>query len=317
MKKFWRVNVFAFCICCLVAGLSIAQAADKKEVGFASVSWTGVTIKTELAVKVLEVLGYEASNTVLPVPIVYQSLSTGDRDVFLGNWMPSMATIANKFFDKGTVVKTVANMPGAKYTLAAPTYVVEGGLKDFADIAKYGDELDHEIYGIEPGNDGNEVIHTMIDNDMFGLGDFTLVETSEPMMLSQVMAYATEEKWIVFLGWAPHYMNAKIDMQYLTGSTAETFGVDNGTATVYTNVREGFAEDMPNVAHFVDNLIFSVDMMNEIMEAMEDDTTLKHLDAGLAWLKENPEVYSKWLDGVKTADGKEALPVFESYMQSI
>ena len=135
MKKFWRMSIFALCIFCTVISLGIAQAAGKKEVGFASVSWTGVTIKTELAVKILETLGYEASNTVLPVPIVYKSLDMGDRDVFLGNWMPSMATIANKFFDKGTVVQTVASMPGAKYTLAAPTYVVEGGLKDFADIA--------------------------------------------------------------------------------------------------------------------------------------------------------------------------------------
>ncbi len=131
----------------------------------AAVSWTGVTVKTELGKQILDSLGYKASIKTLSVPIVYNALDMGDVDVFLGNWMPSMASIADNFFKKGTVVKYVANMPEAKYTLAAPSYVVDAGLKDFSDIAKYADKLDHKIYGIEPGNDGNMIIQSMIDAD--------------------------------------------------------------------------------------------------------------------------------------------------------
>ena len=39
----------------------------------------------------------------------------------------------------------------------------DAGLKDFADIAKFKDQLDGKIYGIEPGNDGNRLILDMID----------------------------------------------------------------------------------------------------------------------------------------------------------
>ncbi len=285
-----------------------------KKVHFANVTWTGVTVKTELAKNILTSLGYEARSSNLSVPIVYQALSTGDADIFLGNWMPSMETIANKFFEQGSVVKYVANMSGAKYTLAAPAYVVDGGLKDFADIAKFADKLDHKIFGLEPGNDGNQIIKGMIDEDQYGLGDFKIVATSEPIMLTEVQNYVRDKKWVVFLGWSPHYMNQIIDMKYLTGSTADTFGDNDGTATVYTNVRKGFADDYPNVAVLLKNLVFPITMMNEISQLLHDDKTLNHEKAGLKWIKEHPEVYQGWFDGVTTVDDKPGLPAFEAFL---
>ena len=177
----------------LFSGTALAS----NQVRFASVSWTGVTVKTELGVSILNSLGYDASRVTLSVPIAYNALAMGDADIFLGNWMPSMETIADKFFKQGTVIKYVANMPGAKYTLAAPAYVVDGGLKDFSDIAKYADKLEHKIYGIERGNDGNKIIQAMIDNDKFDLGNFKIVETSEPIMLSE---YERRNGWCFSAG---------------------------------------------------------------------------------------------------------------------
>ena len=288
----------------------------KKEVHFASVSWTGVTVKTELGKNILDSLGYKATSQNLAVSIIYKALDMGDVDIFLGNWMPSMASIANQFFEKGTVVKYVANMPGAKYTLAAPSYVVDGGLKDLSDIAKYADKLDHKIYGIEPGNDGNLIVQAMIEENKFGLGDFKLIATGEPFMVSEVKTLSKEGKWVVFLGWSPHYMNQVIDMKYLTGSTAEAFGENDGTATVYTNIRKGFEEKMPNVGHFLKNFIFPISMINEISLMLQENKQLSHGEAGMAYLKEHPEIYQGWLEGVTTADGsKPALPVFEAYLQ--
>jgi glycine betaine/proline transport system substrate-binding protein len=298
----------------LFTGPATALTNSDKEVRFASVSWTGVTVKTDLGRNILNSLGYKATSINLSVPIVYKALDLGDVDIFLGNWMPSMAGIANDFFEKGTIIKYVANMPGAKYTLAAPSHVVDGGLKDFADLAKYGDKLDYKIYGIEPGNDGNLIIQSMIDKNMFGLGDFKLVATSEPIMLSEVKTLSKEGKWAVFLGWSPHYMNQIIDMKYLTGSTAETFGENDGTATVYTNIRKGFEQEHPNVAHFLKNFIFPISMINEISLMLQNDKQLTHAEAGLAYVKQHPEIYRGWLDGVTTAAGKPALPAFEAYL---
>ena len=302
--------IVIFSLFVFAAGASAAQ-----KIRLASVAWTGVTIKTELAVAILESLGYEAENMTLSVPFVYSALSTDGADAFLGNWMPSMATVAGKFFENGSVIKYVANMPGAKYTLAVPTYCAEGGLKDFADIVKFGDKLDWKIYGIEAGNDGNLIIRDMIEKNMFGLGKFELVPSSEVAMLAEVQSCVKQGRWIVFLGWSPHSMNERIDMTYLTGSTNETFGPNDGTATVWTNLRKGFAEEQPNVARLFKNMIFPIDMMNQIMTRLYADKSLTPQGAGLAWLKENPAVWQSWLNGVTTSDGKPGAAAFEAYLK--
>ncbi|MDX1542048.1 MAG: glycine betaine ABC transporter substrate-binding protein, partial [Geminicoccaceae bacterium] len=200
----------------------------------------------------------------------------------------------------------------AKYTLAVPNYVAEQGLTDFADIADFKDQLDGQIYGIEPGNDGNRLILEMIEQDAFGLGDFELVESSEQGMLAQVGRAARDEEPIVFLGWEPHPMNSNFDLTYLSGGD-DWFGPDYGGATVYTNVRDGYLEECPNVGRFLQNLKFTLDMENQIMSAILDEGASPE-DAARAWLEENPGVLNSWLEGVDTMDGEQGLPAVEEHL---
>ncbi|MGX9364899.1 ABC transporter substrate-binding protein [Desulfoplanes sp. PS50] len=291
------------------------MAETKKPIKIASVSWTGVTVKTELAVKILNSLGYEAENLMVSVPIAYKAMASGEAEFFLGNWMPTQETMANEYFKQGTVIKSVANMVDAKYTLAVPSYCYEAGLRDFNDIHKFADKLENRIYGIEEGNDGNQVILKMINNNMHNLGDFELIPSSAAGMLSQVQSFVRDKKWIVFLGWSPHYMNKVIDMKYLSGSNGETFGPNDGTATVYTNYRKGFDKEYPNVTAFLEQFTFPISMMNEIMTMMFKDDNLQPAEAGMMWVKAHPEIYRKWLDGITTVDGKPALPAFEAALR--
>lgn len=308
-KRLMRVMVMAFFLLTIVMG---SKALASKEVRFVYVPWTCVSVKTEVAEFILENLGYRASTMMLSVPIAYQALATDEADVFLGNWMPTMSSIATPHFESGRVIQMNPIMENAKYTLAVPRYAYEGGLQHFEDIARFADKLDHRIYGIEEGNDGNEVIEMMIAENMFGLGVFDIIPSSETGMLSQVRSYARNQEWIVFLGWSPHWMNNIIDMEYLKGSDESTFGENDGTATVYINVRNGFADDHPMVNSFLENYLVPIDMINEAMTMLHEDNTMEHLDAGLAWLRNNPEVYRGWLEGITTSDGRPALPVFEA-----
>ncbi len=286
----------------------VAQAGDPescKAVVFSDVGWTDITATTATASVVLEGLGYEPETQLLSVPVTYASLKNKDVDVFLGNWMPTMEGDIAKYRDEGSVEVLGANLEGAKYTLAVPKYVADAGLKDFGDIAKFEDELGTKIYGIEPGNDGNRLIQEMIDKNAFGLKEFELVESSEQGMLAQVKRAARRDNWIVFLGWEPHPMNANVEMVYLTGGD-DWFGPNFGGATVYTNVRQGYATECPNVGKLVTNLEFSLAMENEIMASILDDGK-EPQEAAMAWLKKNPQVMESWLAGVTTFDGKEGL----------
>ena len=75
-------------------------------------------------------------------------------------------------------------------------------------MAKFKDKLGGKIYGIEPGNDGNRLVLDVIKDPKFGLDGFELVESSEAGMLAQVAKSISSNEDMVFLGWAPHPMNA-------------------------------------------------------------------------------------------------------------
>ena len=75
----FKQTIFIFIMVLSLVFTGIASAKD--EVKFVSVSWTGVTVKTELGVDALKSLGYEASNTMVSVPIAYKALEIGRAHV--------------------------------------------------------------------------------------------------------------------------------------------------------------------------------------------------------------------------------------------
>jgi glycine betaine/proline transport system substrate-binding protein len=92
----------------------------------------------------------------------------------------------------------------------------------------------------------------------------------------------------------------EMSIAYLDGMGDSGFGA----ATVHTNVRTGYTTECPNVGTLVKNLSFTLSMENKIM-----DDILKGEDAneaGLAWLKANPDAVTPWLAGVTTFDGGDA-----------
>jgi glycine betaine/proline transport system substrate-binding protein len=291
---------------------SMVFAGQCDTVRFSDVGWTDITATTAVTSEVVEALGYKSTTQLLSVPVTYTSLANADIDVFLGNWMPTMEADIAKYREAGTVETVRANLEGAKYTLAVPKYVYDAGVKNFADIAKFKDKFKGRLYGIEPGNDGNRLMQDMIDKDAFGLKGFKLVESSEAGMISQVSRLAKREQWIAFLGWAPHPMNANIEMEYLQGGD-DFFGPNYGGASVYTNVRQNYSQDCPNVGRLLQNLSFTLEMENEVMGAILDDGK-KPQTAALAWLKSNPEALNSWLEGVTTKDGGDALAAVRKHL---
>ncbi|MCZ0813702.1 MAG: choline ABC transporter substrate-binding protein [Pseudomonadota bacterium] len=297
------------------AALSAAAApalADCDTVVFSDVGWTDITATTAATTTVLEALGYDTDIKVLSVPVTYTSLSNGDVDVFLGNWMPTMEADIAPYREDGSVESLRVNLEGAKYTLATNAAGAGLGIGDFADIADHAEALDGKIYGIEPGNDGNRLIMDMIADNAFGLGDadFEVVESSEAGMLAQVGRASKRDEPIVFLGWEPHPMNANHDLTYLEGGD-DWFGPNLGGATVHTNTSAGFAESCPNLGTFLNNLEFTLAMENQIMGAILDDGQEPD-DAARAWMAKNPDVVMNWLDGVTTRDGGDAAEAVKS-----
>jgi glycine betaine/proline transport system substrate-binding protein len=303
-----QMRTFKLSLAATLLMTGAAFAAEPESCGtvrFSDVGWTDITATTAATTELLKALGYETEIKVLSVPVTYASLANKDIDVFLGNWMPSMAADLQPYLDNKTVESVRANLTGAKYTLATNKAGADLGIASFADIAKNKDALEGKIYGIEPGNDGNRLILDMIEKNAFELTGFEVAESSEQGMLAQVAKLSKDSKPIVFLGWAPHPMNSNFELTYLSGGD-DFFGPNYGGADVHTNVRAGYVAECPNVGKLLTNLEFSLDMENQIMGAILDQGA-DPAKAATDWLKANPGVLDGWLAGVTTKDGGDAM----------
>ncbi|MFP6860411.1 choline ABC transporter substrate-binding protein [Pseudomonas sp.] len=298
-----------------VAMLQSAWAQEPescKMVRFAEIGWADIAATTGVAMTLSEGLGYQTRKIMASVPIAFTGVQKGQIDVFLGYWAPSMDAVIEPFTkDGGVKVLPKANLEGAKYTLAVPTYAAEAGLKSFADIAKFKDQLDGKIFGIEPGNDGNLLIDGMIKSNQFGLGEFKMIESSEAGMLVQLQRAVKKKEPAVFLGWAPHPMNTQFDITYLDGGD-DVFGPDFGAAKVYTVVPPDYEARCANVGKLLNNLQFTVEIESQLMEKVLDKQN--PTEVAKNWIKANPAILDQWLAGVTTYDGQDGVAAVKKHL---
>jgi glycine betaine/proline transport system substrate-binding protein len=289
-----------------IAGSRAAVPEACRTVRMATPGWTDIESTNAMAGVVLDALGYKQNVRNLSVAIVFQGLKTDKLDVFLGNWMPSQKPVIEKFLRDKSIDVLGTNLSSAKFTLAVPSYVAKAGVHSFADLARYGDKFNHTIYGIEPGAPGNLKIKKAMASKTLGLSDWRLMASSETGMLTQVGRAVRARKWIVFLAWEPHLMNAKFDLTYLKGGDA-FFGPNYGSATVYTVARHGYARQCPNLGRLFGQMAFSIDTENRMIAQIIE----KHKDpkaVARQALKKDPAKLAAWLDGVTTSTGKPGLP---------
>lgn len=292
---------------------SSAFAADPASCAkprFSDVGWTDITATTSVANELLTHLGYQPNVAVLSVAITFKALENGDRDIFLGNWMPLQEPTQVPLVKAGKVEVAATNLEGARIGFATSKAAYDAGLKTYADIAKFRDKLQGKIYGIEAGSGANATISKMIADNSFGLKGFDLVESSEQAMLTQVGHRIKQGEPVVFFGWRPHPMNVNLPIEYLTDGK-DVFGPNDGGATVLTLTRPGYSKGCPNVGKLLTNLVFDVAMEDRLMsdildKGMQPDAAVK------AWMKQNPAAVDKWLAGVTTLDGKPGLPAVKS-----
>jgi len=294
----------------LLTVTSLHALADEQScstVKMADPGWSDIASTNAITGLLLDGLGYKAKVDTLAVPITYGGLKDGKVDVFLGNWMPAQQGFYDKFVATGDVTQYSKNLEGTEFTLAVPDYVWEAGVHSFADLNKHAEQFGGKIYGIGSGAPANLSIQEIIKKNEFDLCKWKLVESSEQAMLSEVRRAVDKKRFVVFLGWTPHPMNVEIKMHYLTGGEAY-FG---SSGSVYTLTRKGYAQACPNVAKLLGNLSFTLDMENSIMADVVK-TKASYPDAARKWIKANPAVLDKWLEGVKTVDGQDSLPAVKA-----
>ncbi|WP_251977905.1 ABC transporter substrate-binding protein [Salinicola avicenniae] len=275
--------------------------------------WPGVTVKTELFSQMLDALGYSSEVQELSSTVGYQTLQTGDSDIFLGGWMPAQQESYDQAVSSGKVVDLGNNVTGAQMGFAVPGYVYDAGIHSAEDLDAHRDQFGGRFYSIESGATVSEFINDAHDNDTYGLGDWQILESSTPGMLSEVNAAFDAERWIVWYGWTPHWMAPAYDMRILDDPEA-VYGPDNGASDVRTIVNKAFADANPNLRQLLDQFVLTADEQS----AFIDGYSRQERDAdevAREWLQNHPERVATFLEGITTRDGEPGLAAVESSLE--
>ena len=292
---------------CLLGIVSVLSLGTAQEVNFGYVEWPEAVMKTHVVSDVLEAMGFETTMQSLSVPLVLKGVSTGDLDVFLETWLPSMNSMVEPYLEDGSLTMSAHNLDGTLYRAAVPTYVYDAGVTSIADLAPNAEQFSREYYGIEPGNDGNEIMRKAIEADTYGLSDWTLVESSEQGML-QMVGRATERgDWIVFSGWKPHWMNTAFDISYLD-DPEDIWGGEGYVATV---ANTQYLEENPNLAQFFRQFTVTSEIQSGWIEEYGHQGRDPE-EVADEWIRANLATVKGWAEGVETADGGDAVAALET-----
>lgn len=290
-----------------------SSAGSDETVNFGTVDWPEAIAKTNVASTVVDALGYETDISEVSVPLVFQGLETGDLDVFVEAWFPTMQTNMDEI-DQESVTSAATNLPEATFSVAVNREACDAGVTSHEDLDQFADRFEAggtpTIYGIEPGNDGNQVVIDMIENDTYGLGDWEIVESSTNGMLSEVESRLDEGQWVAFTGWEPHWMNNKFDMCLLE-DPEEAWG---GKSHVETLLNAEFADSNPELDKFFGQMIVNKQIQANLIDQI-DNSGKEPEQVALDWLNENTEITDQWLDGVKAADGTDGAEALKSYLE--
>lgn len=292
-----------------LTGASVAQAADDS-VTYGVPAWPGITVKTEIARQLLAPLGYQGKAQEIGLQVIYQGLDTGDVDVFLGAWLPAQNSMLEPLEADGSITRLATNVTGAQMTLAVPDYVYDSGITSFADLDAHRDEFNGEIYGFGAGSAASEILNKAIEDDAWGLGDWTLVDTSTVGMLSAAKSHIANEEPIVWVGWTPHWMNLELPMRYLSDSK-DLFGEDNGASDVRTLMASDYADAHPNLVTFFNQFSFSAEEQSWMIKQYGQEE--QPMDAvAKKWIEDHPDRVEAMFDGVTTQDGDPAWPAIKT-----
>jgi glycine betaine/proline transport system substrate-binding protein len=317
-----RLRMLAVAACLAAVTTACSSAADKGDFALIGDSgggdagnaesvtliqqpWVDLQVENEISKQILVRLGYSVKVNEVSVELGAQAMKTGDADAYLGNWWPSQEPTFGDLIKTGDVVVDSTILKGTEYAPAVPGDTAQKlGIRSLADLAAHADEFGRRIYGIEPGSPGNETIQKAIDADAYGLGDWKLVASGTPAMLTQVEKDQKAGKPIVFLGWSPHWMTVQFKATFLEDPDQ----VWGGAGTIRTISRNGWADQNPDIATFLKNLSFTTDEAGQFYYA-HDKQSKSLPEIAQAWIGANPDRIAQFLKGVKASDGQDAESV--------
>lgn len=277
---------------CGNGGEDLTGGSDAEEGGqdisIALIAWEEAIATTAMWEVILQEKGYNVEVTDVDVAPAFQGVANGDVDLYLDTWLP--ATHEQYWNDYGDQIEDLGSWyDNAILTLTVPTYMED--VNSIPDLLDHADELDNRIVGIDPGAG---LTDTTQNSAMPGYGlddEFELVTSSGAAMLAELDSAITDEEPIVVTLWRPHPAYAQHDLKDLE----DPEGLMGEAESIHSIGREGFGEDFPEVAGWIEGWTMDDDELATLEVLTLDEYEDEPQEGARVWLSENPEFLERTL----------------------
>lgn len=261
------------------------DTTETVELGY--VNWAEGVAMNYLAHAILEdEMGYEVESRMADAGPIYGSLASGNTDAFLDAWYPfTHQTYREEYGD--AIVDLGYNFEGAKIGLVVPDYVT---IDSIAEMNEYAEQFDGQIVGIDPGAGIMAAADDAVE--VYNLTDIELQGSSGPVMVQALAEAIENEEWIVVTGWEPHFKFADYNLKFLDDPEG-SFGESEN---IHTVARADLADDMPEVAQFLENFYLNSDQLGNLMGMMNEyGDEYTELEIARMWMEDNEDLVQSWL----------------------
>ncbi len=301
MKKTWLRSTIA-----LLLGLAVfatwsftpVDAAEKKTVTIGLEDWSSEIASSNLVKAVLwNKLKVKCRLRQMGVSEQYESVSNGSIDAMVGAWLPGQTKYLENHKDQ--LEDLGPNLEGAKIGLVVPvvssTWLMsqdgntEGYMKidSIEEIKDHYDDFNGKIIGIETDSGMMTIMRDKLIS-AYGLDEFELIPGTEVSMTAELANAIKKRKWIVVLGWTPHWKFGRWALKFLDDPKK----VWGGGESIHTLARKGLKDEMPKVYKFLDNFKWSPDNMEQLL--LWNQMGGNPYENANRWIKANPEIVESW-----------------------
>ncbi len=325
----WIAGLFMAAVISIMP-INSAQASDKPVV-FADLNWDSIQIHNRIAGFIIE-HGYGMEVEYIPAgtAIAYEAIMRGDMDVDMESWTTNSQKLYDKGIKAGTLFDLGPNFNDAREGLIVPTYMIKGDpkrgikpmtpeLKTVADLAKYPEFFkDPEdpsmgiIYSGVTGWTATQKTEQKLKN--YGLDEnFNMLAPGSDAALagSMMSAYKRGKGWIGYY-WGPTWVMGMLDMTFLEEAPFDekvwndTRLCNYPSSIVNILVGKSLMERAPAVIEMLKKYETTMAQTNDCLAHMKNEKA--SLEETAEWfLKNNAELWTKWVPADKAAKIKAAL----------
>lgn len=283
--------------------LAPCAALAQDPLRIAHASWSSSRASAHVVAEALRrALGVPVELREMAIDEAWAAVAAGEADALLSAWLPDTHA---PYLERhgGALVDLGPNLEGTRTGLAIPDVAASrqtgpGGARgvgaaDIASIADLAGEAERyggQIVGIDA--EAGVMRQARDALEAYELRDWSLATTgSEAAMLDRLSAAVRQRRPIVVTAWVPLWANARWKLRFLD----DPLGVFGREGAIHTLVRDGLAEERPDVTAALDAFAWTPEAMERVMVWMEEPGAFPR-DAARRWLDANPERVRAWFE---------------------